>query len=549
MCRRTDGNRPWEAPWRAGRWGLALVLLVVLGLSLGDYACVWAAASPDRGRHHGMGGAREYASFDLHYETSYIVAQPIGPLYNGLLTFDVYDNEQIVGDLAERWEITDGGKRIMFTLRKGVKFHDGADFTCADAKYSLEKLADPAARQCDLRGDHGGGLRYRDLYGRCDARAGAQTALSGYDDDAGRGPCGDDASRDCRTGGPQDPHFLVGTGPFIYKSSTPGVDFHAERNPHYWKPGLPYIDGYQAVVMADLTKVFASFRGRQLTMTGIGRHLERPEADILYKDVPDAIVAIGPRAGWDALVMNLSKPPFHDPRMRHAVALATDREKMIAMAAKGWGVLGGYIGLHTPYGLPLEVLKQYPQFGDAMTTRQAEATRLVGEAGYAHGVDVEAVVRRGPMYERAALSRQDDLQKVGIHMHITLLDTAGFRDRIEQGDFQAYTALSGVSFDDPDLYYARLVCHAPSNLGKYCNPVFDKLFAEQSQTFEPIKRAEITRQMERVLLLDVPDDRGFYWKSAMGYWNRVQHWPPVQATTVFNFGKFEQVWCQGGQCM
>jgi ABC-type transport system substrate-binding protein len=94
------------------------------------------------------------------------------------------------------------------------------------------------------------------------------------------------------------------------------------------------------------------------------------------------------------------------------------------------------------------------------------------------------------MYERAALSRQDDLKQVGINMQTTLLDTAGFRNRIEQGNFQAYAVLSGVSFDDPDLYYARLVCKAPSNLGKYCNPDFDKLFVEQSQTFEPIKRAD-----------------------------------------------------------
>jgi peptide/nickel transport system substrate-binding protein len=48
-----------------------------------------------------------------------------------------------VGDLAERWEISEDGKRVTFALRKGVKFHDGANFTCADAKYSLEKLTDP----------------------------------------------------------------------------------------------------------------------------------------------------------------------------------------------------------------------------------------------------------------------------------------------------------------------------------------------------------------------------------------------------------------------
>jgi len=235
--------------------------------------------------------------------------------------------------------------------------------------------------------------------------------------------------------------------------------------------------------------------------------------------------------------------------MRQAVALATDREKMIEIAAEGWGVLGGFIGPHTPYGLPQDELVRAAQFGDDMAKRQAEAKRLVAAAGYAQGVDVELVLRRGPLYERGALSRQDDLKKVGMNIKVTLLDTAGFRDRIERGDFQAYTVLSAVQFDDPDLYYARLTCNAPSNLGKYCNPAVDQLFAEQSRTFEVQQRAKITRQLERILLQDLPDDRGFYWKSAMAYWNRVQQWPPIQGTTVYNFGRFEQVWCQGGKCM
>jgi len=247
--------------------------------------------------------------------------------------------------------------------------------------------------------------------------------------------------------------------------------------------------------------------------------------------------------------MNLSKPPFNDPRVRKAVALATDREKLIEIAAEGWGVPGGYIGPHTPYGLPLEELKKYPQFGEDMAKRQAEAKRLLAEAGHAKGLDVEFLVRRGPMYERGALSRQDDLKKVGINLKLTLLDTAAFNDRWQKGDFQAFTTLNAVNIDDPQGYYARFTCGAPVNPSKYCNPEFDKLFAEQSRTFEVQKRAEITRQMEHILLQDIPDDRGFYWKSAMGYWNRVQQWPPIQGTTVFNFGKFERVWCQGGKCM
>src|SRR5438132_1512884 len=127
----------------AGRSGRILVLAVVVGLVVVLQAPLHAAEQPDRGGtivwavHEGM------PDFDLHYQGTYIVAQPIGPIYNGLLTFDVYDHEKIVGDLAERWEVAPDGTQITFALRKGVTFHDGSAFTCADAKYSLDKLADP----------------------------------------------------------------------------------------------------------------------------------------------------------------------------------------------------------------------------------------------------------------------------------------------------------------------------------------------------------------------------------------------------------------------
>jgi peptide/nickel transport system substrate-binding protein len=545
-------GRSWHQARRAGRWGLSVMLLMVLmiwGLIVVGHDRVLAAEARDRGGtiiwavHEGM------PDFDIHYQGTYIAAQPIGPIYNGLLTFDVYDNEKIMGDLAERWEITEDGKRITFALRKGVKFHDGSDFTCADAKYSLEKLTDPnratPAFVTIMENVFAGATCPDDftlVMNLKEPSAVVLTVLAGAHAVMMKAGIAEQVDR-------KNPKFLIGTGPFKYKSYTPGIDFRAERNPHYWKQGLPYIDGYQAVVMADMTKIFASFRARQLTMTGIGRHLERPEADILKRDFPDAVVALGPRAGWDTFVMNVSKPPFNDPRVRQAVALATDREKMTEIGAEGWGVPGGYIGPHTPYGLPLEELKQYPQFGDEMAKRQAEAKRLLAEAGYARGLDVEFLVRRGPMYERGALSRQDDLKRVGINLKLTLLDTAAFRDRNEKGDFQAYTTLNAVNIDDPDPYYARFTCGAPFNLSRYCNPEFDKFFAEQSRTFDVQKRAEITRKMERLLLQEVPDDRGFYWKSAMAYWNRVQQWPPIQGTTVYNFGKFEQVWCQGGKCM
>jgi peptide/nickel transport system substrate-binding protein len=520
-----------------------------LGLLLFSVSALFAAEQADQGGLIVWAVHESMPSFDLHFDTSYIVAQPIAPIYNGLVTQDVYRDGEIVGDLAERWEIAADGTQITFHLRRGVKFHDGSDFTCADAQYSLDKLTDRK------RASPTYAAVFEEVYASSNCRddvtlvvslkrpsAAFMTLLSGAHAVMMKKGIAESFDR-------KDSRFLVGTGPFKFKSYTPGVDFQAERNPNYWKPGLPRLEGYRAVVMSDLTKIFASFRARQLTMTGIGRHLERPEAEILKRDFPDAVAAIGPRATWDNFVMNMSKPPFNDQRVRKAAALATDREKMIAIAVEGWGLVGGFIGPHTPFALPLDELKQSPQYGPDMEKRRAEARRLLAEAGYTNGLEVEYQVRRGPLYERGALSRQDDLKKVGIHLKIVLLDTATNRERHEKGDFHVYTAPSAVHMDDPDLYYARFTCHAPSNFGRYCNPEFDKLFEQQGRMFDVAKRAENTRQMERILLEDLPDDRGYYWKSSMGYWNRVKNWPPLLATTVYNYGKFEQVWCQSGQCM
>jgi peptide/nickel transport system substrate-binding protein len=527
-----------------------LVFVLGLGLLLFSDASLFATENAES-----KGGIIVWAvhesmpSFDLHYDTSYIVAQPIAPIYNGLVTQDVYRDGEIVGDLAERWEIAADGTQLAFYLHQGVKFHDGSDFTCADAQYSLDKLTDRK------RASPTYAAIFEEVYASSSCRdaftlevslkrpsAAFMTLLSGAHAAMMKKGIAESFDR-------KNPKFLVGTGPFKFKSYTPGVDFQGERNPTYWKPGLPLIDGYRAVVMSDMTKIFASFRARQLTMTGIGRHLERPEAEILKRDFPDAVVAIGPRATWDNFVMNVSKLPFNDRRVRKAAALATDREKMIEIAVEGWGLLGGFIGPHTPFALPLDELRQHPQFGPDMDKRRAEAKRLLAEAGYANGLDVEYQVRRGPLYERGALSRQDDLKKVGISLRIVLLDTAANRERQEKGDFHVYTAPSAVHMDDPDLYYARFTCDAASNFGRYCNPEFDRLFDRQSRLFDVAKRAEVTHQMERILLEDLPDDRGYYWKSSMGYWNQVKNWPPLLATTVYNYGKFERIWCQNGQCM
>src|SRR5215831_6613256 len=216
--------RLWSVPLYVWLWRLTLLLLVVWGLNLTNRASVHAADQPAKGGtilwavHEGM------PDFDIHYQGTYIAAQPIGPIYNGLLTFDVYDNEKIVGDLAERWEITEDGKRITFALRKGVKFHDGSDFTCADAKYSLEKLTDPKRATplfVTIMGNVFDAATCRDdftlVLSLKEPSAVMLTILAGAHAVMMKAGIAEQVDR-------KDPKFLIGTGPFKFKSYTPGVD-------------------------------------------------------------------------------------------------------------------------------------------------------------------------------------------------------------------------------------------------------------------------------------------------------------------------------------
>ena len=98
-------ERPWSIPHHVWFWRLTLLFLAVLGYTLGDGTPAGAADQPSKGGTIVWAVHESMPHFDIHIEGSYILAQPVGPLYNSLLTFDLYNKEKIVGALAERWDL------------------------------------------------------------------------------------------------------------------------------------------------------------------------------------------------------------------------------------------------------------------------------------------------------------------------------------------------------------------------------------------------------------------------------------------------------------
>ena len=119
------------------------MLSVVLVVGLWAAPAALAEEKPRRGGILKVALAGDPPSLDMHQEQTFMVAQPLGPIYNNLIVFDPHNYPEIIGDLAKSWTVSDDHLTYTFTLHEGVKFHDGSELTSADVKASWDRIVFP----------------------------------------------------------------------------------------------------------------------------------------------------------------------------------------------------------------------------------------------------------------------------------------------------------------------------------------------------------------------------------------------------------------------
>jgi peptide/nickel transport system substrate-binding protein len=297
-------------------------------------------------------------SLDMHQETTFLVAIPMGNVYNTLIKFHPHNHDEIVGDLAESWSGTDDGMTYTFKLRQGVKFHDGTEFTSADAKASWDKIVSPPNGVVSPRKNVYQMVKsveapdpYTVVF-HLHYPAASFIALMALDYNFIYSKARLD----------EDPNWYkrnaMGTGPFKLKDLRRGAYLEVERNPNYWKEGLPYLDGIKYHMIKDTSARAKSIRtGRTHVEL---RGFPPAEVEAMKKQMGDDLVVRYPRINlqW-GLAFNHTKKPFDDERVRKALSLAINRYEMATVLdpLSGLSIVGGIMHPDSKFALPPEELQ------------------------------------------------------------------------------------------------------------------------------------------------------------------------------------------------
>lgn len=310
------------------------------------------------------------------------------------------DNNMPAPRLATAWTAEKGGLEWVFTLRQGVKFHDGGDFTSADVVATIERSFDDSL-----------GLRSKDAFGPVKAvRAEGPHAVRLIMSQ----PCAETpalvANGWAMIVSAKNMKSLesnpIGTGPFRFKSFEPGASATVVRNENYWLPGVPYLDSVRIVAISQSVAQQAALRSGDVQI------VEFLSADSYLtlsrtKGVKAWSLPVGQ---YHTLAMNGKLAPFDKPKVREAFRYLMDRDTLLASALLGQGTLGNDVALFksSPYYKPLPQNKQ----------DLPKARKLLEEAGVASlNLEVYTTSDRPPS-PKMAVALQQGAAQIGVNLTI-----------------------------------------------------------------------------------------------------------------------------------
>lgn len=417
-------------------------------------------------------------SLDPHQTVAAGTREVLFNIFEGLVKPN--SDGEMIPAVAEKYTLSEDGTTYTFTLREGVKFHNGQTVTAEDVVYSINRCAAvPEGQEKPLVAAFSAVKSVEALDEKTVAVTIAQRDLEFISYMTAAIIPADYENQDTAP---------VGTGPFRFVSRTPQQDFVMERFEDYW--GAPaWLDKVTYKICENADALVMNLNGGSIDLCA---HLTSAQASQLNQNFQ---VLEGTMNLVQAIYLNNQAKPFDNQLVRQALCYAIDRQGIMDMVADGHGTAVGssIYPAFTKYFLP-ELVDKYPH-------DVAKAKELLAQAGYPDGFDMTISVPNNyqPHMDTAEVVAEQ-LREAGINVTIQPVEWSTWLDTIYNGrQFQATV----VGVDAANMTARAMLERFTSDYGKnfinYNNPAYDALFQKAINAQDEAGQTDLYKQMETML--------------------------------------------------
>ena len=417
-------------------------------------------------------------SLDPHQTVAAGTREVLFNIFEGLVKPN--SDGEMIPAVAEKYTLSEDGTTYTFTLREGVKFHNGQTVTAEDVVYSINRCAAvPEGQEKPLVAAFSAVKSVEALDEKTVAVTIAQRDLEFISYMTAAIIPADYENQDTAP---------VGTGPFKFVSRTPQQDFVMERFEDYW--GAPaWLDKVTYKICENADALVMNLNGRSIDLCA---HLTSAQASQLNQNFQ---VLEGTMNLVQAIYLNNQAKPFDNQLVRQALCYAIDRQGIMDMVADGHGTAVGssIYPAFTKYFLP-ELVDKYPH-------DVAKAKELLAQAGYPDGFDMTISVPNNyqPHMDTAEVVAEQ-LREAGINVTIQPVEWSTWLDTIYNGrQFQATV----VGVDAANMTARAMLERFTSDYGKnfinYNTPAYDTLFQQAINAQDEATQTDLYKQMESML--------------------------------------------------
>jgi peptide/nickel transport system substrate-binding protein len=497
--------------------------------ALGAVLCAAPAAAPAADETPKRGGTLTYMipadappTLDGHRETTFATLHAAAPFYSVLIRVNP-DNPSSTTDFVcdlctEMPTPTDGGKTYNFKIRAGVKFHDGTALTAADVAANWQYIVHPPDGVASARESY---FVMVDTVEAPDPstvvfrlKFATSAFLPGLAD-----PFAWIYKKEILD---KDPRWfeknVMGSGPFKFAGYEIGQSIKGVRNPDYYRPGQPYLDGFIAIFAAKQAVRVDAIRADRAALEFRG--IPPSARDEIVRDMGDKIAV--QTSDWNCVNLvtpNHKKKPFDDVRVRRALVLAVDAWHGAPALAKIANVhtVGGIVFPGSPLAATKDELQGLAGYWPDIGKSREEAKRLLKEAG-AEGISFELMNRNVDQpYKYIATWLIDEWSKVGLKVTQRVLPTGPFFDGLRHGTFDVTVDFNCQSVVNPLMDIAKFLPHTvyPENYGGYEDQKEIDLYQQLLHETDAGKQREMIRAFEKYVL----DTEAHMFMTP--WWNRI----------------------------